>query len=236
MYVGLKAAQTEDKRVALLENVKKTVKVYNRPSFLSPHLKLTHLQEFDCTLTREINDLCDREMDLLSRGRHESTLEGLRQRIANRFLLFSQTPDFNPEAANNLWRALDLTELYKYDTGHYLVVSGYMIIISLMKALMFYLIVEALHEKRIDLVQPFNKGLLRFISNVSYLTIGIGIFSHMGVKYSKWLISHGVKIADVDTLGFSGADVWIFMGITLLVIAQIFKRGIEIQDEHELTV
>ena len=33
-----------------------------------------------------------------------------------------------------------------------------------------------------------------------------------------------------------GADIWLFMGVTLLVIAQIFKRGIEIQDEHELTV
>jgi hypothetical protein len=33
-----------------------------------------------------------------------------------------------------------------------------------------------------------------------------------------------------------GSDVWIFMGITLLVIAHIFKKGIEIQEEHELTV
>lgn len=41
---------------------------------------------------------------------------------------------------------------------------------------------------------------------------------------------------DVQYLGLGGADVWLFMGVSLFVIAQIFKRGIEIQSENELTV
>jgi hypothetical protein len=41
---------------------------------------------------------------------------------------------------------------------------------------------------------------------------------------------------DIQYLQLGGADVWLFMGITLLVIAQIFRRGIEIQTENELTV
>jgi len=32
------------------------------------------------------------------------------------------------------------------------------------------------------------------------------------------------------------ADVWLFMGAALFVIAQIFNRGIEIQRENELTI
>lgn len=39
---------------------------------------------------------------------------------------------------------------------------------------------------------------------------------------------------DLHYLRLGGADVWLFMGITLLVIAQIFKKGIEIQ--NDLTV
>jgi hypothetical protein len=35
-------------------------------------------------------------------------------------------------------------------------------------------------------------------------------------------------------LDFAGGDIWIFMGITLLVIAQILKRGLEIQEENDL--
>ena len=41
---------------------------------------------------------------------------------------------------------------------------------------------------------------------------------------------------DVQSLGLGGGDVWIFMGITLLVIAKVFKRGVEIQSENDLTI
>merc|ERR1719453_2621493 len=62
------------------------------------HVKWT-VKEFDCNLTREIVDLIDREADLLNRGRNEKSLDGLRKRIANLFLQFIETPEFNPEAA-----------------------------------------------------------------------------------------------------------------------------------------
>jgi hypothetical protein len=42
----------------------------------------------------------DREADLLNRGRNVKTLEGLRNRIRNLFLVFIETPEFNPEAAS----------------------------------------------------------------------------------------------------------------------------------------
>ncbi|RLN90820.1 hypothetical protein BBJ28_00012507 [Nothophytophthora sp. Chile5] len=62
------------------------------------HVKWT-AQEFDCALTRELVELIDREADMLSRGRKEKSLEGLRKRLANLFLQFIETPEFNPEAA-----------------------------------------------------------------------------------------------------------------------------------------
>jgi hypothetical protein len=40
------------------------------------HIKYT-AKEFDCNLTRDLVDLIDREGDLISRGRPESSLEGL---------------------------------------------------------------------------------------------------------------------------------------------------------------
>ncbi|RZL33826.1 MAG: DUF2975 domain-containing protein, partial [Pedobacter sp.] len=33
-----------------------------------------------------------------------------------------------------------------------------------------------------------------------------------------------------------GADVWIFMAIVLLLINQILKRGVELQNENNLTI
>jgi len=61
------------------------------------HVKWS-VKEFDCSLTREIVDLIDREADILNRGRSEKSLEGLRRRISNLFLQFCETPEFNPEA------------------------------------------------------------------------------------------------------------------------------------------
>ena len=50
------------------------------------------------------------------------------------------------------------------------------------------------------------------------------------------LVKKGVNMPDIQYLHLGGADVWLFMGVILFVIAQIFKRGIEIQTENELTI
>uniref|UniRef100_A0A7S2J4U9 IQ motif and ubiquitin-like domain-containing protein n=1 Tax=Haptolina brevifila TaxID=156173 RepID=A0A7S2J4U9_9EUKA len=62
------------------------------------HVKWT-VKEFDCNLTRDVVELIDREADMLNRGRSEASLTGLRKRLANLFLQFIETPEFNPEAA-----------------------------------------------------------------------------------------------------------------------------------------
>ena len=111
-----------------------------------------------------------------------------------------------------------------------------MIIPAILKAVMFYLIVKILHDKKLNLSQPFNKEVGRFIFNVAYLALGIGLFSHWGTKQTEWLVTQGVQMPTIQHLRIGGADVWMFMSVTLYVIAQIFKRGIEIQSENELTI
>ena len=143
---------------------------------------------------------------------------------------------FNADNAKYFWSGADLSSLYSYDPGYFLVVTLVMSIVAILKAIMFYLIVKILHEKKLDMAQPFNNELSKFLANVSYLTLGIGIFSIAGVRHAEWLTKLGVKMPDAELLGLGGADVWFFMGVTLLVITQIFKRGVEIQAEHELTV
>jgi len=81
LYSGLRLPLlTVDERLDVLLHVKWTVK------------------EFDCNLTRDIVDLIDREADMLNRGRPEKSFANLRQRVANLFLQFIETPEFNPEA------------------------------------------------------------------------------------------------------------------------------------------
>lgn len=129
-----------------------------------------------------------------------------------------------------------LSALYKYDHGYYLVVLLLMSIVGIMKAILFYLIVKVLHDKKLDMSQPFNKEMGSFMFNASYLTLGIGLFCFWGVNYIEWLTQQGVTMPDMRQLSIGGGDVWLFMSVVLFVIAQIFKRGIEIQSENELTI
>jgi hypothetical protein len=142
----------------------------------------------------------------------------------------------NPVGARHFWQEIDLSDLYKYDPGYFFAVTLLVSIAGIMKAFMFYLIVKILSDKTFDISQPFSGKVGRFIFNVSYLALGIGLFSIWGANYSKWLITKGVKMPDLQDLRIGGGDVWLFMGVTLFVLAQIFKRGIEIQTENDLTI
>ena len=142
----------------------------------------------------------------------------------------------NPESAKHLWKEVDLTSLYQYDKGYYFVEMFVISLVAVMRACLFYLIIKILHDKKLSLSQPFNREMCRFIFRVSYLAFLIGSFSWGGVEYAEWFVSKGVKMPGIQYLRLAGADVWLFMSITLGVIAQIFKRGVEIQTESELTV
>lgn len=141
-----------------------------------------------------------------------------------------------PSVVKYLWHEVDLSDLFKYDHGYFFTITLVMSIVATMKAWLFYLIIKILHDKKLNMTQPFSKEVGRFIFTIAYVTLLIGLFSWCGVKYVEWLISQGVKMPDIQYLRIGGADVWLFMSITLFVIAQVFKRGIEIQTENELTV
>lgn len=146
------------------------------------------------------------------------------------------TLEINPINAHRSWPGIDLSSLYDYGRGYYLAEMSQISLVSLMKAVLFYLIVDILQDKRLDITQPFSKSMGRFLFRMSYLALLIGLFSWLGTKYTEGLVSKGVKLPDLQYQHLGGADVWLFMGATLFVIAQIFKRGIEIQTEIQLTV
>ena len=142
----------------------------------------------------------------------------------------------SPTGAAKLWNRIDLNALYDYNQSRYVTLTSLMVIVAVLKALLYYLIVKIFHDKKLDLSKPFNGVVGRFIINMSYLALGIGLFSNWGANVRKGVISQNIAIPDLQELGLDGADVWFFMWVTLLVIAQIFKKGIEIQEENELTV
>lgn len=142
----------------------------------------------------------------------------------------------NSACASNFWGSIDLSDLYNYDLGFFICFTVLMISISLLKTLLFYQTVSVFHKKKFNLTNPFNETIKDYIFNFALIALAIGLFSYAGKTFSYWLISQNIEMPALENLKFSGADVWLFMGITLLIFAKIFKKGIELQTENELTV
>jgi hypothetical protein len=143
---------------------------------------------------------------------------------------------FNEEAVHQFWMNIDLSALFLYDKGQFLAIAIFMVIVAVLKAFMFYLILKLFLNKSFDFSNPFNAILEKLISLLAYVALGIGLFSSWGLKYAEWLNTKALLIPSIHHLKLGGADVWLFTAVIFLVIAQIFKRGIEIQTENDLTV
>lgn len=143
----------------------------------------------------------------------------------------------NPHGVENFWEGpAYLSALYHFDHGHFFVIALIMTIVAVLKAIMFYIIVKLFTDKKLNLAQPFNIALSRVIYKLSYLSLGIGLFSYFGFKYALWLSTQGLEAANLQALHMAGADVWLFMAVILFVIVQVVKKGIEIQNENDLTI
>jgi hypothetical protein len=139
----------------------------------------------------------------------------------------------NHEGAKNLYLGLNLSGLYNFDTGHYVTVAAFIIVLSALKAYLFYLAIRIF--QKINLVNPFSEDVSLLISRIGYLAVGIGILTVIANKYCDWLVKKGVAFPDLQSV-LSGAGEFLLLGGIIFIIAQVFKRGIEIQTENELTV
>jgi len=141
-----------------------------------------------------------------------------------------------PINTDNFWQGADLSDLYQHDHGHFTVIALFMVIVAVMKAIIFYLIIKLFEDKKLSISQPFTYKLREVILNVAFLTLGISFFSHYGGKYVDWMLAQKIEMPDLIKLDLYAADVWFFMAVILFVIAEVVKRGIEIQTENDLTI
>ncbi len=88
---------------------------------------------------------------------------------------------------------------------------------------------------KMDLTKPFNTFVSEQILRISYDTLAIGLLSFIGRQVAKNLMHHGF---DTESLNRFWADsqAFILMGAVIYIIATIFKKGVDIQNENDLTV
>ncbi|MGO3184044.1 MAG: DUF2975 domain-containing protein [Aequorivita sp.] len=136
----------------------------------------------------------------------------------------------NPEAAKDLYFGLDLFDLYKSNLNQYINVASFIFVLSGMKAYIAYLAVRLF--MKFDLNNPFNKSVVDFISKISYYALSIGIVSLVADQYNDRLIKRGAETSHINW----GAQEFLFFAGIIYILALVFKRGVEIQKENELTI
>lgn len=135
----------------------------------------------------------------------------------------------NPDGAKNLYLGLNLSELYAFSQWHYIVMGSLIVILSGLKAYLFYQVVKIL--SKINVKDPFSKYIADLILKMSGISLQIAITAIITGVYAGWLIEKQLHFTYEG-----GEGEFLFLAGILFVIAQIFKRGIELQSENELTI
>ncbi|MBK6963196.1 MAG: DUF2975 domain-containing protein [Bacteroidales bacterium] len=140
---------------------------------------------------------------------------------------------FKPGFVPNLYQKLDLTEMYKESEMAFFGIYSFILSISILKAFLFYIVIRLMHK--MDLTKPFNTFVTNQILQISYYTIAIGLFSYIARQTAKNLMHHGFVTDSLDQF-WADSQAFILMGAVIYIIATIFKKGVDLQNEHDLTV
>lgn len=140
---------------------------------------------------------------------------------------------YNPSFVQNLYQKLDLSQMYQQSHWAFYSMYGFILIIAILKAILFYVVV--IFVTKIDLSKPFNSFVSKQISLISYYTFSIGILSFIGRQTAKNIEKRGFEMNVLNEF-WSDSQAFILMSAVIYIIATIFKKGIDLQNENDLTI
>jgi hypothetical protein len=140
---------------------------------------------------------------------------------------------YKPEFVHNLYQKLDLIQMYQDSKFAFFGIYSFILIISILKAFLFYIVIRLMHK--MDLLKPFNSFVSKQILQISYYTLSIGLLSYIARQVVKSLLYHGFVPDNLNQF-WVDSQAFILLGAVIYIIATIFKKGVEIQTENDLTV
>jgi hypothetical protein len=135
----------------------------------------------------------------------------------------------NADAAKDLYRGLDLSHLRQMNWFYYMWAISLMLAIPVMKAMIWLLVIRILSVLTPE--DPFKMEVAQKLERISYLLLGTWIVGMVGNVKHSWFAKITGELPGVDV-----SEEFIFMAGLVFIISQVFKRGVEIQSENDLTV
>ena len=139
---------------------------------------------------------------------------------------------YKPEFIGNLYQKLDLTDMYHRSEWAFFGIYSFILVISVLKAYLFYVVVMLLYK--LNLSNPFSSFVSKQIARMAYYTFAIGLLSYVAREIAKSLKGYG-GMEKLDAF-WADSQAFILMAAIIYVIAAIFKKGVELQHENDLTV
>ena len=140
---------------------------------------------------------------------------------------------YRPDFVVNLYQKLDLREMLTQSRASFFGIYSLILSIALLKSFLFYIVIRLMHT--MNLSKPFDLFVSSQILRISYFTLSIGFLSYIARQFASNLQQHGL-VTDGLHQFWEDSQAFILMGAVIYIIAAIFKRGVEIQHENDLTV
>jgi len=135
----------------------------------------------------------------------------------------------NPEGAKNIYMGLNLYDLRQYSFWYYTGSVVFMVVLPLMKAWISLLVVKTL--SKFNLQNPFTMEVAGRLEKISLFALATWFVTLLNNIYVSLIMKTTGKNA-----GNILSTEFIFMVGILFIITTVFRRGVEIQSENELTV
>lgn len=132
----------------------------------------------------------------------------------------------NDFQSNHFWPALSIFSL--------------LWVISILHVQVWEKVKDILTE--INLKNPFTMLTAHRLISTGYLLLSIWIISFIGKNYVQYLqksltgTTEFMRSFDYSLIGFDADGVYLLNAGIVYIIAQVFRRGVELQQENELTI
>jgi hypothetical protein len=138
----------------------------------------------------------------------------------------------NPDWAKHTYQAdLNIFRIHESSIGYFVCAMILTIAVSALKALIWYLVFALLTKLRLQ--TPFSMEVENKLERIAYLLLAVWIVSSL---FWKTFIYYLTKATSLQLPANNSGDEYLFMAAMIYIISQVFKRGIEIQEENQLTV
>ncbi len=133
----------------------------------------------------------------------------------------------------NLYLILDLSDLFAQNEIYFGFLFSLTIALCGLKAYTFYKITQLFPH--LNLHKPFSKEISDLISKITYYIFSVGMLGAIAHRFNQELAKDGYPVENAYEY-WNDYSAFLMMAAVVFVIAQIFKKGLEIQAENDLTV